>query len=94
MASNILVSYDLGKSDQKYEHVTDHIRDAGEAMHLNESFWFIKSKMSIVDIADNIWAAMNATSDTLVVVDASESEIEHRGFNPEESVPLNGEWYN
>lgn len=61
-----LISYDLNRPGQNYPALFDAIKACGNWWHCLTSTWMVSSGMSALEIANKVWAAMDANDKLLV----------------------------
>jgi hypothetical protein len=91
MSSNFLISYDLHKPGQNYDAINKKIISLGGWAKIHQTYWYVKSSLSIEKIAEIVFSAMDK-NDTLCVTDASSNEMIWHNLNPDVSTYIQKNW--
>jgi hypothetical protein len=91
MANNLFISYDLYAPGQNYEKVIAAIKSLGTWAKVQKSFWYVKSTSSSSQAADAVWLVMDS-SDSLIVVDATNNTAHWHNLNNEVTKHIQGQW--
>lgn len=92
MASNLFVSYDLNKPGQNYEAVIAEIKRHGGWAKVHYSLFYLNSNETAEQVAKAVWAKMDST-DSLLVVDATNNTAFWYNLTPEVSNYLREHWH-
>lgn len=74
MAYNLFIAYDLVDPGQNYSAVTDAIKSLGDHAHLQQSFFYVQSRVTMEVAHSRVRAAMDR-NDRLAVVLAEDAFI-------------------
>ena len=76
MASNYFIAYDLDAPGQDYRKIEAAINQCGDAIKVQLSLYYLKSKHTQKEILDHCWKAMDR-NDRLLVIDANNATWEN-----------------
>ncbi|MEG1054968.1 MAG: hypothetical protein RSF79_23365 [Janthinobacterium sp.] len=91
MANNFFVSYDLMAPGQHYERVSNAIKATGDWAKVELSFFYVKSTMTVKELADHVWASMDS-NDKLMVIDATSNDFYGYNLSPEVLKHMQERW--
>jgi len=91
MASNFFVSYDLIAPGQHYDRVTEAIKSTGAWAKVELSFFYVKSSMTVEDLAKHVWAFMTP-NDKLVVIDTTNNKFYGYNISQEVLTHMQNHW--
>jgi hypothetical protein len=92
MANNLFISYDLSDPDKNFDAVAETIQKLGDWGQINPTLWYVRSQHSSEQAAQMVWAAMNASADSLTVIDASNNTANWQNIDPEMAQFFESRW--
>ena len=91
MSRNLFVCYDLRKSNRDYEAVAKAIKSLGSWAQVQQSIWYGSSNLDAAKAAEVVWGKMD-NNDSLIVVDATESNASWYNLSPDVSRFIRDHW--
>lgn len=91
MANNLIITYDLNKSDKNYEGVFEAIKSLGNWAKYQKSAWYVNSSHTASQARDIVWAKMDS-NDSLMVVDATNNQAAWNGLSDQVSTYIKDQW--
>lgn len=76
MANNFFIAYDLDAPGQDYRKIEAAINQCGDAIKIQLSLYYVKSKHTQAEIITHCWKAMDK-NDRLLVIDAANATWEN-----------------
>ena len=71
MANNLFISYDLSDPDKTFDKLAAEIQKLGDWAQVQPTLWYVKSQFTSEQVTSLLWTTMNASDDSLTVIDAS-----------------------
>ncbi len=71
MANNLFISYDLSDPDKNFDKLSAEIQKLGDWAQVQPTLWFVKSQFTSEQATSLLWPALNASDDSLTVIDAT-----------------------
>lgn len=93
MANNIHISYDLYAPGQNYERIIAKIKTLGSWARIQKSFWYLHTNLSVIQVRDAVWSAMDS-NDSLYVVDATTGIATWENIPDDVATFIMGNWQN
>lgn len=91
MANNYFVSYDLIAPGQNYDRVIEAIKGTGAWAKVELSFFYVKSSMTVTELANHVWASMTE-NDKLIVIDTTSNSFYGYNITPEVLTHMQEYW--
>lgn len=92
MTNNLVVSYDLYEPGKNYEKVSTAIKNlSGYWARVHLSLWYVRANISASEAAQQIWNSMDS-SDSLIVIDATNNNTAWYNLKPEVAEYLKKNW--
>lgn len=91
MSNNLFISYDLHQPGQRYDRVSDAIKQLGTWAKVHYSLWYVKSEYDATQAVTHVWAAMDS-NDKLIVINATNNSASWKNLDPVVSKFIVDQW--